>query len=100
MPAEPAVAASEASLVRGALRSLGQRDREVLLLAEWEGLSAAEIAKVVGCRAVTARGRLHRARQRFRLAFEERRSPAGSEDVTPGASESATRAIRSAEVLS
>jgi RNA polymerase sigma factor (sigma-70 family) len=57
--------------VHEALRGLGPRDREVLLLAEWEGLSAAQIAAVVGCLTVTARGRLHRARRRFRAAYEE-----------------------------
>ena len=61
----------EVLLVREALRRLSPRDREVLLLAEWEGLSAAEIAAVLGCLSVTARGRLHRARARFRTAFEE-----------------------------
>ena len=54
-----------------ALRRLGPRDREVLLLAEWEGLSPAQIATVLGCSTVTARGRLHRARRRFRAVFEE-----------------------------
>ena len=54
-----------------ALRRLGPRDREVLLLAEWEGLSPAQIATVIGCLTVTARGRLHRARRRFRNVFEE-----------------------------
>ena len=57
--------------VREALYRLGPRDREVLLLAEWEGLSPAQIAAVLGCLTVTARGRLHRARRRFRAAFEE-----------------------------
>jgi RNA polymerase sigma-70 factor (ECF subfamily) len=57
--------------VHEALRRLTSQDREVLLLAEWEGLSPAEIATVVGCLTVTARGRLHRARRRFRAAFEE-----------------------------
>lgn len=57
--------------VREALQALGPRDREVLLLAEWEGLRPAEIARVLGCLTVTARGRLHRARRRFRTAFEE-----------------------------
>jgi RNA polymerase sigma-70 factor (ECF subfamily) len=61
----------EESLVHDALELLGPRDREVLLLSEWEGLSAAEIAAVVGCLTVTARGRLHRARRRFRAAFED-----------------------------
>ena len=54
-----------------ALRRLGPRDREILLLAEWEGLSPAQIAVVLGCLSVTARGRLHRARRRFRDAFED-----------------------------
>jgi RNA polymerase sigma-70 factor, ECF subfamily len=61
----------EAALVREALRRLGPRDREVLLLAEWEGLSPKQIASVLGSPAVTARGRLHRARRRFRAVFEE-----------------------------
>ena len=51
--------------------AIGPGDREVLLLAEWEGLSPAQIAAVVGCPTVTARGRLHRARRRFRTIYEE-----------------------------
>jgi RNA polymerase sigma factor (sigma-70 family) len=51
----------EETLVREALGRLGPRDREVLLLAEWEGLVPAQIAAVLGCLAITARGRLHRA---------------------------------------
>jgi RNA polymerase sigma-70 factor (ECF subfamily) len=67
---QPAPSAEEA-LVHEALRELGPRDREVLLLAEWENLSPAEIGAVLGCLTVTARGRLHRARSRFRAVFEE-----------------------------
>jgi RNA polymerase sigma factor (sigma-70 family) len=63
----------EETLVREALHRLGPHDREVLLLAEWEGLTPAEIADVLGCLTVTARGRLHRARRRFRSVFEELR---------------------------
>jgi RNA polymerase sigma factor (sigma-70 family) len=59
----------EATTVHEALRRLGPRDREVLLLAEWEGLSPAQIAAVLGCLTVTARGRLHRARRRFRTVY-------------------------------
>jgi RNA polymerase sigma-70 factor (ECF subfamily) len=68
---EPPAADREETLVHEALRRLGPRDREVLLLAEWEGLSPAQIAGVLGCLTVTARGRLHRARRRFRDVFEE-----------------------------
>jgi RNA polymerase sigma factor (sigma-70 family) len=64
----------EEALVHEALARLAPRDREVLLLAEWEGLSPAQIAAVLGCLAITARGRLHRARRRFRAAFEDLRA--------------------------
>jgi RNA polymerase sigma factor (sigma-70 family) len=67
---EPASSDREETLVHEALGRLGPRDREVLLLAEWEGLSSAQIATVMGCLAMTARGRLHRARRRFRTVFE------------------------------
>jgi RNA polymerase sigma factor (sigma-70 family) len=69
--AAPAPPDRQEGLVREALARLAPRDREILLLAEWEGLSHAEIAAVMGCLAVTARGRLHRARRRFRAVFEE-----------------------------
>jgi RNA polymerase sigma factor (sigma-70 family) len=70
-PHEQRSTSREEMLVHETLRRLGPRDREVLLLAEWEGLSPAEIGRVVGCLAVTARGRLHRARRRFRSVFEQ-----------------------------
>jgi RNA polymerase sigma factor (sigma-70 family) len=75
--AEAAVASGESdagherALVRAALDRMSERDREVLLLAEWESLSAEQIASVLGCLAVTAPGRLHRSRKRFRAVFEE-----------------------------
>jgi RNA polymerase sigma-70 factor (ECF subfamily) len=56
--------------VHAALAKLSRADREVLLLVEWEGLRPAELAEVLGCQEVTARGRLHRARARFREAYE------------------------------
>ena len=67
----PPAAGAEEALVRETLRCLRPGDREVLLLAEWEGLSPAQIAAVLGCQTVTARGRLHRARRRFRAVYEE-----------------------------
>jgi RNA polymerase sigma-70 factor (ECF subfamily) len=56
--------------VHDALAALAPRDREVLLLAEWEGLTPTEVAAVMRCPVMTARGRLHRASRRFRAAFE------------------------------
>jgi RNA polymerase sigma factor (sigma-70 family) len=67
---EPPSADPEATLVHEALGRLREHDREILLLAEWEGLSPTQIAAVMGCHAITARGRLHRARRRFRTVFE------------------------------
>jgi RNA polymerase sigma factor (sigma-70 family) len=77
--AEPPAPAGEEALVHAALMQLGPSDREVLLLAEWEDLAPAQIAEVLGCLTVTARGRLHRARRRFRTAFEALRT--GDDEV-------------------
>jgi RNA polymerase sigma-70 factor (ECF subfamily) len=54
-----------AALLR-ALERLGDDDREVLLLAAWEGLRAPAIGRALGISAVAARSRLHRARRRLR----------------------------------
>ncbi|GAA3671923.1 hypothetical protein GCM10022224_040110 [Nonomuraea antimicrobica] len=45
--------------------------REVLSPADWEGLSVAEIAVVLGCSANAVRIRLHRARRRLARALRE-----------------------------
>ena len=68
---QPVLPDAADALVHEALSRLGARDREVLLLSEWEGLSPAQIGDVLGCLTVTARGRLHRARRRFRAIFED-----------------------------
>ena len=70
-PQRPHAAGREESHVQEALLRLGRQDREILLLAEWEGLTPTQIAAVMECLTVTARGRLHRARRRFRAAFED-----------------------------
>jgi RNA polymerase sigma-70 factor (ECF subfamily) len=73
------------ALVREALDTLWPPDREVLLLAEWEGLTPEQIGAVLGCLAVTARGRLYRARRRFRASFDALRTrDAASEAARPG----------------
>lgn len=60
--------------VRAAFDQLPERDREVLALACWEGLTSERIAKVVGCTAIAARTRLHRARKRLASALERQAS--------------------------
>jgi RNA polymerase sigma-70 factor (ECF subfamily) len=56
--------------VRQALDALGMRDREVLVTAAWFDLTAAEAARVLGISRPTYAVRLHRARSRFRAAYE------------------------------
>jgi RNA polymerase sigma-70 factor (ECF subfamily) len=70
IPARAITDGPDAERVRAALAQLSARDREALLLAEWEELTTAEAASVMGCSENSARGRLHRARKRFRAAYE------------------------------
>lgn len=88
---------SDDSLVHEALRRLNPIDREVLLLAEWEGLSPAQIASVLRCPKVTARGRLHRARRRFRSTFEELTAREYGERRSHPAPELRARSLRHAD---
>lgn len=48
----------------GVLSGLRRQDKEILVLAAWEELSVAEIARVLGCSRANAAVRLHRARKR------------------------------------
>jgi RNA polymerase sigma-70 factor, ECF subfamily len=59
-----------------ALAALTEHEREALLLVAWDGLSAADAARVAGCSVAPFRVRLHRARKRVadRLGEEETRS--------------------------
>ena len=56
--------------VVAALDGLRQDDREILMLAAWEGLSPAAIGAVLGCSANAAVVRLHRARARLNTVLE------------------------------
>lgn len=51
--------------VRQALARLPERDREIITLVEWDGLSPSEAAQVVGVLPSSARSRLQRARARL-----------------------------------
>jgi RNA polymerase sigma factor (sigma-70 family) len=53
------------------LNSLSSDERELLMLAGWEGLSAAELGRVLGCSPTAARIRLHRARTRLKVTMAE-----------------------------
>jgi RNA polymerase sigma-70 factor (ECF subfamily) len=76
-PAAPTVSPSAGldHRVLRALGDLGERDRELLMLIAWEGLSVTEAATVLGVRPGTAAVRLHRARQRFARALSAHDAP-------------------------
>ncbi|MCB1247321.1 MAG: sigma-70 family RNA polymerase sigma factor [Acidimicrobiia bacterium] len=51
------------------LEAMPEQDRDVLMLRAWEGLTAREIAGVVGCSVPAAEKRLVRATRRFESAL-------------------------------
>jgi RNA polymerase sigma factor (sigma-70 family) len=53
-----------------AFAKLGPREREVLALVAWEGLTPREIAEVCQCSRNAVRIRLHRARRSFKRELE------------------------------
>ena len=85
LPADAARATAPLTAVHAALAQLRPADREVLLLAEWEGLAPAQIAALMGCPTVTARGRLFRARRRFRHTYEALLASPEGAAALPGA---------------
>jgi RNA polymerase sigma factor (sigma-70 family) len=53
-----------------AFRRLHEADRELLMLAGWEGLDSADLARLFGCSRTAVRLRLHRARARLAREME------------------------------
>jgi RNA polymerase sigma factor (sigma-70 family) len=62
-----------ALVAKRALERLSNRDREIIMLVAWEGLSDKDVGTVLQCSPAAARIRLHRARTRLvdALAHEE-----------------------------
>jgi RNA polymerase sigma-70 factor (ECF subfamily) len=61
-------------IVGRAVRALRPFQREVVILAEYEGLTLAEIATAVGADVGTVKSRLHRARENLRRVLAPLRS--------------------------
>ena len=61
-------------MVGRAVQALVPLQREVVILAEYEGLTLAEIADAVGADVGTVKSRLHRARENLRRALAPLRS--------------------------
>lgn len=57
--------------VQAALAKLAPQDRALLTLFYWEELSLNEIGDSIGCNVNAAKTRLYRARERFRIFYEE-----------------------------
>jgi RNA polymerase sigma-70 factor, ECF subfamily len=63
---EPFTASLEdCSALKSGLARLSEPDREVLMLAAWESLDRAQMARALGCSKTAAAVRLHRARRRL-----------------------------------
>jgi RNA polymerase sigma-70 factor, ECF subfamily len=75
-PADPAAALADRDEALAAFATLDGRDREVLRLVAWDGLSAAEAAEVLDVTRFAFAVRLHRARRRLEQALEPEASPA------------------------
>jgi RNA polymerase sigma-70 factor (ECF subfamily) len=65
-----------ASALGAALAALPERDRELVLLTAWEGLTPKQIAVVVGTPVNVVRVRLHRARARLKRDLTKPQQPA------------------------
>jgi len=64
-PADPAEQATERDVARLALARLPEQDREVLMMAAWDGFAPDVAAEVLGISKAAYLTRLHRARQRL-----------------------------------
>ena len=69
---DPEISAIFDAEVRGALATVGERDRHILLLHAWEGLDGAELAAVLEISRSGAEAALSRARKRLREAWTDR----------------------------
>lgn len=68
---DAAPAATEAMVVRDAVRLLDDAHRELVMLVHWDGLSLVEAAEVLGLNPSTARGRYAAAREALRTALAD-----------------------------
>jgi len=70
-PEEQAIENLRAAELKNLFYRLGEKDRQLLLLREYEELSMDEIAAIMGIPPGTVKSRLSRARKRARKLYEE-----------------------------
>jgi RNA polymerase sigma factor (sigma-70 family) len=68
---DPISATDDRDVIRRALRTLPEGQREALVLVEWLGLSDEEAGKLLGVRPVTVRVRISRARPKLQEALRD-----------------------------
>lgn len=73
---DPADSIAGRDELSAAFARLEERDRELLRLVAWEGLSTREAADVIGCSPGAARVRLHRARRKLAKQLKNADAPA------------------------
>ena len=66
---DAAAASADRAVAARALLGLSEQDRHILLAVAWDGLTASELAALLGCSTATAHVRLHRARRRLDAAL-------------------------------
>ncbi|MDQ3756404.1 MAG: sigma-70 family RNA polymerase sigma factor [Actinomycetota bacterium] len=82
-PSEP----DEPGRLSAGLATLPEDDQELLRLVAWDGLTAAQVAAVLGCTPGAARVRLHRARTRLAATLDVTPVPAGTQSFRPTTTE-------------
>ena len=70
LPEEEMLRKEEAQRVRECLMCLGEQERTVLLLRDFEELSYEEVAKIMNLTTEVVKSRLYRARKKFRKIYE------------------------------
>lgn len=78
-PAEVAISAEVATLVTQAVATLPPRQRAVLVLRLWNGMTYAEIAEALGCSEATIRSQMFHALGGMRRHLEPRMRTAGED---------------------
>lgn len=86
---DPADILTERQRVTAALESLGEEDRELVLLTAWEGMTVSEVGEALGISTGNTSVRLHRARKKLRTTLTEPNELSRTDAPSPG-EESAT----------
>ena len=74
LPEEEVLKKEQAEKIRRCLMCLGEQERTVLLLRDFEELSYEEVAKIMNLTVEVVKSRIYRARQKFRRIYENEKA--------------------------